>query len=175
MADKIFTDRVRAYVAASGGTVPFRAATEDAIMKAEEELEFRIPELLRACYLGVGNGGYGPGYGLIGVAGGYASDCGDLVQTYKLFQESEEFEGKTWPEGMLPFCEWGCNIYTCVVCKVRNFKIFTYEELHLRENRYTLPDFFELWMAGVNILSYDHESYSPIKRRINNPFRKYEE
>ena len=47
----------------------FPCATVEMITAAEEELGFRLPAFLRAVYLHVGNDGFGPGHGLIGVGG----------------------------------------------------------------------------------------------------------
>ena len=44
---------------------PAKPAEVDA---AEAVLGFSLPLFLRALYIEVGNGGYGPGYGLIGVS-----------------------------------------------------------------------------------------------------------
>lgn len=38
---------------------------------AEEKLAFGLPPLLRELYTQVGNGGFGPGYGIFGLEGGY--------------------------------------------------------------------------------------------------------
>jgi hypothetical protein len=43
-----------------------------AIRTVEAELGFRLPSLLRVLYTEVTNGGFGLGYGLFGVEGGYS-------------------------------------------------------------------------------------------------------
>jgi hypothetical protein len=43
--------------------------TREAIYDAEQALGFALPELLRRLYEEVGNGGFGPGYGLFGLFG----------------------------------------------------------------------------------------------------------
>jgi hypothetical protein len=54
--------------------------------RAERALGFPFPALLAALYAKIGNGGYGPGYGLLGVAGGATDDQGyDAVELYALY------------------------------------------------------------------------------------------
>lgn len=51
----------------------FRAsppASPAAVARAEAALGFALPTTLRAIYLDVANGGFGPGYGVMGVEGG---------------------------------------------------------------------------------------------------------
>src|SRR3974390_643146 len=54
------------------------------VAAAEVQLGFPLPALLREIYLKVGNGGFGPGCGLVGLEGGSLLhwDHGDLAQTY---------------------------------------------------------------------------------------------
>src|SRR5262249_58346171 len=48
----------------------YPVASEASLHSAEQALGFALPQLLRQIYLEVGNGGCGPGYGLLGMAGG---------------------------------------------------------------------------------------------------------
>jgi hypothetical protein len=55
----------------------FRAcspAAEKDIIATEQRLNFDLPETLRKIYLRVANGGFGPGYGVMGVEGGFTDD-----------------------------------------------------------------------------------------------------
>ena len=49
-------------------------ATPGDIATAEEKIGFHLPELLKEIYQIIGNGGFGPGYGLIGIGDGYRDD-----------------------------------------------------------------------------------------------------
>jgi hypothetical protein len=53
----------------------------DQLGRVEQLLGFGLPEMLRALYLEVGNGGFGPGYGLLDLPTG-APGCADLIGTY---------------------------------------------------------------------------------------------
>ena len=57
---------------------PVSAADIDAVEKA---LGQRLPPLLTEIYRFVGNGGFGPGYGLTGLSGGATDDLGNDVLT----------------------------------------------------------------------------------------------
>jgi len=86
------------------------------ILKAESELGFVLPRPLVDLYQSYGNGGYGPGYGVIGIAGGHKDADGrlDLVSRYKaqveLYSQEDDIP---WPVGLLPICNYGCGLYSC--------------------------------------------------------------
>jgi hypothetical protein len=48
---------------------------------AEAKMGFRLPPLLRELYTQVGNGGFGPGYGIFGLEGGYIEQ--DIVNNFQ--------------------------------------------------------------------------------------------
>jgi len=50
------------------------AASEQVVADAEIDMGITFSEQLRAIYLGVSNGGIGPGYQILGVKGGHLSD-----------------------------------------------------------------------------------------------------
>jgi len=86
-------------------------ASVEAIEATEHRLGYPFPSLLRRLYLEVGNGGFGPGYGIIGLAEG----IGDR-------NPRQDLPHGTWntacPAGvaLFPLCTWGCGIYSFVDC-----------------------------------------------------------
>lgn len=99
----------------------FRAcppATVKAVASTEKRLGFGLPPTLRRIYLDVANGGFGPGYGVMGVEGGFTDDMGntvaDLYESYR--QPDPEDPSWQWPQGYLPICHWGCVVYSVVDC-----------------------------------------------------------
>jgi len=97
-------------------TYPTLTATD--IAAAEARLGFVLPDLLRDIYMTISNGGFGPGYGLLGLRGGAGEPVGndvynaiDLYEGFRAQQQSPR-----WPEGLLPICYWGCEIYSCLDC-----------------------------------------------------------
>ncbi len=163
-------ERIRYHALARVDPLAFASASEADVDEAEKSLGFTLPDLLKACYLKVGNGGFGPGYGLIGVRDGYKSDLGTLVETLNAIKEGAEFDGDEWPQGLLPFCEWGSNIFSCVDCQDAQYPIYTSEYCVPRPQGHSLETFFELWIAGKSILDYKPSYVESID--IINPFTK---
>ena len=93
-------------------------ATDAAIDAAERELGFLLPATLRVLYTQVGNGGFGPGLGIMGLTGGHTDDLGDdVVRAYNLFaQTPKNGSNWLWPGQLLRLTHWGCAIYSCVDC-----------------------------------------------------------
>jgi len=90
-------------------------ASAQAIVEAEEAIGYLFPEHLKAIYQNVSNGGVGPGYQILGVKGGHQSDEGDTIsELYLSLKENDPLDPLwVWPEGLVPFCHWGCAIYSC--------------------------------------------------------------
>lgn len=87
-------------------------ASASSLAHVEEKLGVSLPPVLREVYMTIANGGFGPGYGLLGGPGGHADEeTGDLVGTYRWASE-----GFIWPKSMVPIVDWGCLILSCVDC-----------------------------------------------------------
>src|SRR5688572_31077555 len=82
----------------------FPVALASQVAEAERALGFELPEVLKALYLQVGNGGYGPGYGLVGVAGGATDDTGkNVVELYQAYATPDPGDPHwRWPARLLP-------------------------------------------------------------------------
>src|SRR4051812_39372369 len=80
---------------------PSPIVSEDAWRETEAAIGFCLPPLLFTLFRNVGNGGFGPGYGLRGALGGARDDNGwDLVNYYRLwFDEPLDHPSWTWPLG----------------------------------------------------------------------------
>src|SRR5215831_16604371 len=76
-------DRERATDGRIHSREPFPPATVKAIQGAERAIGFKLPELLRATYLKVGNGGFGPAYGIVGTKRGAMLDGCTLETGYE--------------------------------------------------------------------------------------------
>ena len=137
----------------------FPCVSEDQIQAAERRLGFALPQLLRDVYMRVGNGGFGPAYGLIGIEGGAPDDLGRTVEgIYEAFWRphlSDYFW--IWPERLLPFCYGGCAIYFCVHCSSAGAPVYVFEPnirgdgprgrvLDLQCG--SLAEWFESWLLG---------------------------
>ena len=59
-------------------------ATSKQIAATETELGFALPPLYRQILIEIGNGGFGPGYGLLGAQGGHVDfDRRTLIEIYR--------------------------------------------------------------------------------------------
>jgi|SRR5579872_202271 len=85
---------------------------------AEAALGFPLPLLLRRLYLEIGNGGFGPAYGLDGVPNIPPSAAStDIVLLYTELRSApppDENPSWHWPVGLVPLIAQGCNIWECV-------------------------------------------------------------
>lgn len=82
-------------------------ATQEQIRESEQLLGFSLPPLLCSLYLQVGNGGFGPGYGIIGAVGGYSLEDGfgkdiahgylDRIQGHSIIH-LDDYEMRTWTQ-----------------------------------------------------------------------------
>jgi hypothetical protein len=124
--------------------------------EAEAELGCRIPEPLRSLYLEVGNGGFGPGSGVLGLRGGHHDDEGatalDLLADPGLHAA---------PATLWPLCYWGCAIYSFVDCRSAEATVWGFDPNPegaipeaLFPQEITLTAWFDCWIG--------HSLYQPV-------------
>src|SRR4051812_40294184 len=106
--------KVSEYVALHPSLTKFPPVSMEVVEEAESQLGFPIPDLLKSFYLRIGNGYAGASCDIMGLTGGCCSDLGNLIEVYPVLKEGQESEGREWKVGLLPFCAWGCNIFSCV-------------------------------------------------------------
>lgn len=96
-----------------------RPATPAQLDESQQRLGFRLPVAVRQLYGLVANGGFGPGYGLLGLVDGAVDEFDETAVDSYLARRREVAEDPRshWPWGLLPFCNWGCHIYSCVDCR----------------------------------------------------------
>jgi hypothetical protein len=128
----------------------------------ERRLGFALPPLMKQIYKEIGNGGFGPGYGLIGVSNRVPDYDGRIVPAnYELFRASSTDEPNwNWPEGLLPVCDWGCAIRSCVDCADPNFRMRIFDP-NVHDGDDWADSFFEespsfktwiaAWASGVDL------------------------
>lgn len=112
--------------------VPYRylPATEQQLLTTEVALNFALPTTLHNLYTQVANGGFGPGFGIVGAIDGFASTGlgGNMVEAYIAFNANMaavdyiqyrqarnnqivfEVPHTVWSRSLLPLCDWGCLI-----------------------------------------------------------------
>jgi len=187
-------------------SLAFPPATEQQLVETEQRLGFSLPPLLRLLYAQIANGGFGPGYGIVGASGGFPLMGGveeeDIVQAYHQYLQAstpiclekyemltwaewaqaanersdDELEGETtppstpndkvdpdwehiylydlpvgvWPERLLPLCDWGCGIGTCIDASTEHvFQCAAGGQGYiLRYVAASLEEWLERWLAG---------------------------
>lgn len=145
---------------------------------AEVRLGFALPRLIRRLYLEVGNGGFGPGYGrgVFGVEGGYATDIcggGSIVDVYAALRKAPPAAPteERWPLQLLPLCDWGCAIWSCLDCRSDDGWIITSEDRSYTETAHRLGSWLEAWLCGVDLAADMFEAggpprYNPFTRKM---------
>lgn len=108
--------RMATDAAADWPATAYPPASTAEVEAAEARLRFALPEPVRQVYLHVGNGGFGPAYGLLGLPGGAVNeDQLDCVSLYERFRVPDPDDPHWhWPEFLLPLGHLGCAMYVCV-------------------------------------------------------------
>jgi hypothetical protein len=143
-------------------------ASSDACDLAEQELSVVLPPLLRRLFTEVANGGFGPGYGILGVEGGHCDDQGrDLVNAQRFVAAMSRAFKVEWLPTVVPICQWGAGIWSCIECKSDCGTIVTLDESGLTFTRHTLNSWLDDWCNDISIWNTMFEFK---ERDIRNPF-----
>ena len=160
------TKRISDFVASKTKVALFPPATSQEVEEAEQRLSMQLPTVLSQLLIHVSNGGFGPGYGLIGVGRGHKSDFGNLVDTYLRLRNDWQECGDTWPIHLLPFCEFGDNIFTCIDLDDHS-RIYLSTDSQIHRMSCDIIGFFDKWIAGYKFLN---DLPKQKKRNFPNPF-----
>ncbi|WP_417386464.1 SMI1/KNR4 family protein [Gimesia sp.] len=161
-------ERIKTFTKSKSSEELLLPVSPDVVAQTTKQLGFSLPILLSECYLQLANGGFGPGYGVMGLAGGATSDFGDLLETFQQLKSDHELEGEIWPSGLLPFCEWGGNIFSCVDCHDPRHLVTTFDAGALTPQNYSITEFFELWLNDIDLLDFSLPTTGDVE--ITNPF-----
>ena len=139
-----------------GRAVPLPPASGADVVASESRLGFTLTPLLRRIYAEVGNGGFGPGYGLLGILNGAADDRKhNAVTLYEEYRQHDPDDPLwAWPERLLPVCHLGCAMYLCVDCSDAQGPVTWFEpNPHERGKPWTdsffhLADSTEAWLSA---------------------------
>ncbi len=141
-------------------------ATPYAITQAESVLGFPLHPLHRRLLTDVGNGGFGPGDGLIGLPGGRLDDDGrSLVELRHVLWSGPKRAGL--PEKVLALCDWGDSIWSCIDEKTG--AVLTLDESGLTETPWCLHTWLIEWVRGEKLFG---KMFVFHERTITNPFTK---
>jgi hypothetical protein len=95
----------------------------------------------------VGNGGFGPGDGLIGLPGGTLDGHGRSIIELRevLWLDADT----PLPLPVVPLCDWGCAIYSCINCGTG--AILTINEQGLKDTGQGFHAWLEDWISGIDL------------------------
>ncbi|MES9538772.1 SMI1/KNR4 family protein [Actinomadura sp. NPDC000600] len=128
---------------------PLTPARGDAVEECEALLGRPLPSLLRRCYLELGDGGFGPAYGL--------EPLGVILRDYEEQQQN-------WPEAwhpmaraLLPICNWGCGIVSYVDTTDPSLRMWAIDpnpapaeqyEVSLFPQHFGIAEWMRRWVEG---------------------------
>lgn len=132
------------------------------LLAAETHLGFPLPAVLRDIYLHIGNGSFGPGYGLFPLDSQTASsrDQFAVVELYRSFRQRSSPLGAPWAERLLPICHWGCQYFSYLDCALPSTPVMSLnEECHghgpwgcafsLHDSSF--ENWMRRWLSGENL------------------------
>jgi hypothetical protein len=166
-------ERMRARIAAGrpcdhpGEWLPVQPPTTLAKVGAvEDRLGFALPELLRRLYTEVGNGGFGPVFGLLPLTIMSLGDAapaeaefelaGDYARLVRRYASDPRGGGR--PAGLVPAFYCGCTVFEFVDCRSPDGPVVWFdegtEELAELLQRQAVPSLarrLEAWLAGEQV------------------------
>jgi hypothetical protein len=175
MSDEQILQALRERIQRDAVEVP-PCATAAEVDAFERAAGLSLPLFHRRMLMEVANGGFGPGYGLVGVPprGHVDTDLGsDLLDAY-LIGRSSTHPAECVPRGLLPLCHWGCAVYSYVDCLTELGVVVTDETFEDRteytETALSFAEWLSDWANGKDLHAAMH--------RVNgyrtgiNPFTK---
>jgi SMI1 / KNR4 family (SUKH-1) len=139
-------------------------ATASDVASFEALVEVRLPRFYVRLLTEVGNGGFGPGFGIIGIPpNGYFDDdlrASDLAAAYVSGRQCDERAWRT-PRGLIHLCNWGCGTFSYVDALSEDGAVVTDEfvrdRIEYTETAPSLAPWLSDWVAGVNLEEAMHE------------------
>jgi len=142
--------------------------TQADLADAEKLLGFALPPFLKRVYLEVGNGGFGPGYGLAPLFTPALFPEEEVYFQPSLVHTTLCYRGKDWPETLLYLCGWGCNIYSSIDCSHPQYPIVRSEQTwHIGIEAPSMPQWLRAWLNGTPQFSLDRDNLLPVTFRCS--------
>ncbi|MEO7590567.1 MAG: SMI1/KNR4 family protein [Byssovorax sp.] len=140
-------------------------ASPEVVLAAERAMGCALNPLHRQLFAEVANGGFGPGFGLVGLPGGTLDGEGRSLVDLREILWLDAYT--PLPHPVVPLCEWGCGIWSCLDGETG--AVLTMDEYGLKDIGQMFPAWLEDWVSGVSLMSrmIVHE-----ERTIINPFTK---
>lgn len=118
----------------------------------------KLPEFLKLLYMEIGNGGFGPGYGLHELIKTNDNAEDSSLDIYLIFSKDDQYDKIwSWPDSFVPVIDWGCAIRSCLDCDTGELYIFDPNVEPENMIEYFIPqaksveEAFEKWCDGVDL------------------------
>jgi hypothetical protein len=122
-------------------------ATSAVIEASERAIGCALHPLHRRLLQEVANGGFGPGDGLIGLPGGSLDvDRRSILELREILWLDAD---TPLPLPVVPLCDWGCAIYSCIDCETG--AVLTISEHGLKDTGQQFHAWLEDWISGVDL------------------------
>jgi hypothetical protein len=122
-------------------------AAAAAVDEAERAIGYALHPFHRRLLTEIGNGGFGPGAGLVGLPGGTLDiDGRSLAELSRMLQLEL---GASPPFPVVFLCDWGCGVWGCLDCETD--AVLTISEDGLKDSGQTICAWFEDWVSGVEL------------------------
>lgn len=135
-------------------------ASEEVVAAVERAAGGPLDSFLRRVYREVADGGIGPGYASLPLAGDES-----VLSTYAAFRSAGPAAGD-WPEGLLPIWDWGCATWSCVDPAG---SVVTSDQGRLTLTPFNVRSWLRAWLEGVDLWS---EIYEDERATILDPFTR---
>lgn len=150
--------------------IPNPPASLTDLRRAETLLGFPLPTLLRRIYLEVGNGGVGPGYGLLPL---FTREGEDPHQYLSLVDTTLCYYKDGWysPKTFLVICDWGCNILSRLDCSRPEYPVERdgwsggsgpYDNEQYKPEAPSLRQWLQGWLDGQTLFNIYEKPVSPL-------------
>jgi len=142
------------------------------IAEAESAMGLTLHPLHRRLLVEIGNGGFGPGYGLLGVKGGHADGDGRTMAELRRAlpgSSGTSLFSLGLPRGVVPLCEWGCATWSCLDTRSVDGAVLMLEERGMFDMGTSFEQWLTDWVRGVKLWDTMFEFLT--EERIN-PFTR---
>jgi hypothetical protein len=140
-------------------------ATPELLKATEQKLGFPLHVRHAQLLVDIGNGGFGPGDGLVGTKGGAPDAHGrhllDLRRKLRLNSKTPQ------PSPVVPLCDWGSGIWSCLDAKTG--EVLTLDESGLKRAGLAFDEWLWIWSQGGSL--WDRIVIVE-ERSMMNPFTK---